>query len=174
MTTPAATSARLARIVMCAALALALGLTCAVLAVALSSGMSGMSGMNSASGMAGMSGVPVARSSTGPATGFSTGSSAAASPVAAGTGGAPSAAEATPQMTSMCDDMCAGITATVVCTAAAGFFLTGLAALLMASPRNTLIGLLARTPRPGPRRRRGRPRTPWLTPSPVSLCVFRV
>jgi hypothetical protein len=60
-----------------------------------------------------------------------------------------------------------------MCTNAAGLTPSTLLALLLASRRDTFMGLLARTrPRALPRRRRRQ--TPWTVLSPNSLCVLRV
>ncbi len=75
-------------------------------------------------------------------------------------------------MSSLCDRVClTGVGE--VCLVASGLGVTTLLALLLASRRDTFVGLLGRTrPRALPRRRRRR--APWTVPSPVSLCVLRV
>lgn len=161
MIVPAALStAGPTRRAVCAALALALGLACAVLAAAVSTGMSGMSGM---SGVSGTNEVAATAASSAATAAETTDVTAM---VVAG--------DAVQQMTSMCDNVCAGVTTGGLCTVAAGILLTGVLALLLASPRNTFLRLLARARPPGLVRRRLRQRTPWLALSPVSLCVFRV
>lgn len=141
----------------CAALALALGLACAVLAAAVSTGMSGMSGVSGTNEVA-----------------ATAASSAATAAETTDVTAMVVAGDAVQQMTSMCDNVCAGVTTGGLCTVAAGILLTGVLALLLASPRNTFLRLLARARPPGLVRRRLRQRTPWLALSPVSLCVFRV
>ncbi len=73
-------------------------------------------------------------------------------------------------MSSMCDSACV-TDVTEMCTVAGGLTVTTLLALLLASRRDTFMGLLARTrPCALPRRRQ----TPWTVLSPISLCVLRV
>ena len=149
--TSAISSARLVRRALLAALALALGLTCMVLAVAVASGMTSddMGGMSKAASPAD-SGVTVAD-------------------------GVPVAAEVTQRvMTSMCAHPCAGVTTGDLCTAAAGVLLASVLVLILASNRNTFLGLNARLRRQVVLPLRIRQRTPWLVLSPASLCVFRV
>lgn len=83
-------------------------------------------------------------------------------------------ASVSPAMTSMCAYACVDGSASVVCAGAAGLVVTSALVLLLASRRDTYLGLLARLRRAGLARRRLRARTPWLVLSPVSLCVFRV
>ena len=149
---------------LCAGVALAISLMCALLGVAASTTpMAGMTSMTSTSGGSGMSDM----GDMGEAT-----VAAAVAPVAAamtvemgGTGG--------PTMTSMCESTCV----TDIgggCTLAAGLAVTALLALFLASRRDTFLGLFARV---GPlffvRRRRREP-TPWTVLSLSSLCVLRV
>lgn len=80
---------------------------------------------------------------------------------------------ATPAMASMCGIACVSDTTGVGCTGV-GVVVTSVLVLLLASRRNTFMGLQARVRRPGLTRRRLRERTPWIVLSPASLCVFRV
>ena len=143
---------------LCAGVALAISLMCAVLGVAAATTpMTGMTEMVSASGVSGMNDAAVA---------------AAVAPVAAvmplqmdGVGGL--------TLASMCESPCVADTGGE-CTIAAGLAVTALLALFLASRRDTFLGLLARI---GPlfyvRRRRREP-TPWTVLSLSSLCVLRV
>ncbi len=154
--------ARLSRRGLCAAVALALSLTCIGLAVSASTtpmaGMVDMAG-TSATG-ASMSAPAVTEGAfIGGQTGVAI--SAAVSPVAS----------VMPPMSSMCDSACV-INASAVCTIAGGLMVTSVLALLLASRRGTFLGLLART-RPRALRRRRRRHTPWTVLSPMSLCVLR-
>lgn len=150
--------ARLVWRALCATLALALGLTCTVLVVAIASGMTSMTDKD-------VGGMSMVASPTTTATALSV-------TVADAT---PSGAAAAKQvLTSACDHSCAGGTTGDLCMVATGFLLTSALALLLASPRSPYLGWLTRVRRPGLRRRRLRRRTPWLVISPVSLCVLRI
>ncbi len=75
-------------------------------------------------------------------------------------------------MSSMCDSACV-TEVSEMCTVAGGLTVATLLALLLASRRDTFMGLLARTRLcVVPRRRRRQ--TPWTVLSPISLCVLRV
>ena len=84
----------------------------------------------------------------------------------------PVASVMSPPMSSMCDSACV-TDVSQVCTIAGGLTVTTLLALLLASRRDTFLGLLART-RPRALLRRRRRHTPWTVLSPISLCVLRV
>ncbi len=166
MSTPVAVKvARLSRRGLCAAIALALSLTCIVLAVAAST--TPMAGMADASAAAAAIAAPAvavgARTS-----GLTDGAGGdvireTASPVASGM---------SQRMSSMCDSACV-TDLNEMCTVVAGLTVTTLLALLLASRRDTFMGLFART-RPCARPRRRRRQTPWTVLSPVSSCVLRV
>lgn len=145
--------ARLSRHVLCVGIALGLGLTCAVLAVAFCNGMSGMS----------QAADPVTE--------------ARASDPDSVAPGAPSASVTSflsAQMASMCEDVCAGGTSSGVCAMAAGVAVASVLVLLVL-PANTFLRLLkAPTYLSGLIRRRLRRRTPGVLLSPVALCVLRV
>ena len=85
---------------------------------------------------------------------------------------APVASMMSPPMSSMCDMACV-TDVSEMCTVAGGLTVTTLLALLVASRRDTFMGLLART-RPCALPRRRRRQTPWTVLSPISLCVLRV
>lgn len=159
--------ARLSRVGLCVVVALALGLTCMFLAVVATTPMAGMAGMADASTTAATTTAPVA--AVGALTSSLTGSVVsevvpeAASPVASVTA---------PTMSPMCDSPCVTGTSQT-CRVASGLTVTTLLALLVASRRDTFVGLLPRTrPRALPRRRRFQ--TPWTVLSPIFLCVLRV
>ena len=157
---PASDARRVRRLLaMAVGLALLVGLTCAVVAVAASGDRSDTMGMPGHSASAGA--VPRGSDSR-PATAHMASAAVSAAP------GAMS------EMTSMCPDGCPTLTTGVLCATVIAFVVTGMAALLLASIRTPFLGLLARVQRPGLTRRRLRLRTPWLDVSPVSLCVFRV
>ena len=155
---------------LCAGVALAISLMCALLGVAASTtpmaGMTSMTSTSDGSGMSDMSDMGD-MGDMGEAT-----VAAAVAPVAAamtvvmgGAGG--------PTMTSMCESTCVTDIGGE-CTLAAGLAVTALLALFLASRRDTFLGLFARV---GPlffvRRRRREP-TPWTVLSLSSLCVLRV
>lgn len=133
----------------CAAVALAIGLMCAVLGVAASTTpMTDMTDMGEATAEA--IGAPVA---------------AAMSMEMGGDDG--------PTMASMCESAC--ITdISGDCTVAAGLAVTALLTLLMATRRDTFMSLLARVAPLLHVRRRRRDPTPWTVLSLSSLCVLRV
>ncbi|HXH80338.1 hypothetical protein [Nocardioides sp.] len=133
---------------LCAGVALAIALMCAVLGVAASTTpMTGMPGMGEAT--VGAIGAPLA-----------------AMPMEMGGDGGPT-------MASMCESACV-TDISGDCTVAAGLAVTALLTLFMATRRDTFLSLLARV---GPLlhvRRRRRDPTPWTVPSLSSLCVLRV
>lgn len=166
MSTPiAAEVARLSRHGLCAAVALALSLTCIVLGLAAST--TPMSGMPDTSATTAATAAP--RVAVGVYTSSLTNGAVggalrgAASPVAS---------VMSSPMSSMCGSVCVtGVSE--VCTVAAGLTVTTLLALLLAARRETFLGLLARArPRALPRRRQRK--TPWTVLSPISLCVLRL
>jgi hypothetical protein len=157
---------------LCAAVALALSLMCAVLGAAASTApmtvmsISDISGMTDAAGVAGASNM----NDMGEAA-----VAAASAPVAAMTAELVSemARDGGPAMASMCATPCVTDIASA-CTVAAGLTVIAILALFLASRRDTFMGLLART---GPVlyvRRRLRDRTPWTVLSLSLLCVLRV
>ena len=133
---------------LCAAIALALSLMCVVLAVTASTApMSGLTDMNDVPGMSVMAGIGEATSAV--------------------------AAEAGPAMASMCESACV-TEVTDMCSLAAGLIVITLLALLLATRRDTFLGLLARVRTPtSTLRHRGLP-PPWTVLSLSSLCVLRV
>ena len=141
----AAGVARGSRRALCGAILLGLSLMCAALAVTASSDP--MSGMSEMSGATAVVTAPVA---------------------AARDSMAPMA-----PMSSACDSVCVS-EVTDLCSLAAGLSVMTLMALLLATRRDTFLGLLARvrTPPSGPRRRSEPP--PWTVLSLSSLCVLRV
>ncbi len=147
-----AKSARLFRRAVGGAVALALGLTCVVLSLAASpspaSGMSGIAGIEGMAGMAGMVGAAATVEPEGPV-------DTATAPAMSGT----------------CGTVCV-TDVSQLCTIA-GLTLTTLLALLLATRRDTFLGLLARRRSRGPRCRR-RHQTPWTVLSPISLGLLRV
>ena len=164
MSTPVV--ARLAgwsRRALCAAIALALSMSCIVLAVAASTTpMTGMADMAETSVTAAPT-VAVGAYTSGLTDGAIDVISEAASPVAS---------VMAPPMSSLCDSACV-MGASQMYAVAAGLAVTSLLALLLASRRDTFMGVLERT-RPRARPRRRRPQTPWTVLSPISLCVLRV
>lgn len=146
---------------LCAGIVLAIGLMSAVLGVAASTTpMAGMTGMVNASAVSGMndrSGATVA---------------GAVAPAAAATT-AEIGVDGGLAWASMCESPCATDIGGE-CTVAAGLAVTALLALLLASRRDTFLGLLARlSPLFVVRRPRQEP-TPWTVLSLTSLCVLRV
>jgi len=137
-----------------AAVALALSLLCAALAVAASTAP--MSGMTNTSGISVMSGV-----------GEATAAVATAPAAVAMTADAGSA------MAAMCDSACVS-EVTDTCTVAAGLIVITLMALLLATRRDTFMGLLARIRTSERTLRPRRERTPWTALSLSSLCVLRI
>lgn len=142
---------------LCAGLALALALLCALLGVAAptpsTTGMTGMTGIVSAAGVSGLDDMGEA-------------TAAAAMTMGAGRDGGPTLA-------STCETPCVTDIGGA-CTIAAGLAVTALSALFLASRRDTFLGLFARL---GPlfyTRRRRRDPTPWTVLSLSSLCVLRV
>lgn len=84
----------------------------------------------------------------------------------------PVAAVVSPPMSEMCETVCVtGVSE--ACMVAVGLAVMTLLALLLASHRDTYLGLLART---GPRSvpLQGRRHKAWTVLSPISLCVLRV
>lgn len=146
---------------LCVGVALAIGLMFALLGTASSTtGMTGMTEMINASSVTGMDdrGEAAVLTAVAPA-------AAAMTMETGGDGG--------PTMASMCESLCV-IDIGGECTVAAGLAVTALLALLLASRRDTFLGLLARA---GPLfyvRRRRRDPTPWTVLSLSSLCVLRV
>lgn len=138
---------------MCAVVALALSLMCAVLALTASTApMTGMTGMTdiAVADAGGAAAAVVADSSVGVV-----------------------AAEAGPRVASMCDDPCVtGVSE--MCSLAAGLTVTTLLGLLSAFRRDTFMGTLARSRPSALERRPRRERTPWTALSPFSLCVLRI
>ena len=76
-------------------------------------------------------------------------------------------------MASMCDSACV-TEVTAMCTLAAGLTVTTLMALLLASRRDTFLGLLPRVETSAGVRRQRRERPAWMALSLSSLCVLRV
>lgn len=164
-TSIAAEVARLSRRGLCLAVALALSLTC--IALALVASTTPMSDMRETTATA------VATVAPGASAGVLTGSlnEAADGGVLPGAA-APLASVAPAPMSSMCDSVCVtGLSR--LCGVVAALTVTTLLALLLASRRDTLLGLLARA-RPRARQRRRRRTTRWRVISPISLCVLRV
>lgn len=159
MPTSVALAVALPRRSLCAAVTLALSLTCIGVAIsALATPMAGMAAMaGTATTVAGTSAPAVAGgASIGGHTGDAVGVAVreAVSPVAS-------------VMSACVTDVSA------VCTIDDGLTAIALLALLLAPRRDTFLGLLART-RPRAHLRRRRRHTPWKALSPVSLCVLRV
>ncbi len=159
---------RLSRRGLCAAVALALSLACIVFAVAASTTpMTGMVDAADASTTAAATAAPAAAVGAFPS-GLTDGVVGdvvreAASPVAS---------VMSLPMGSMCDSACV-TDVSVMCTVAGSLTVATLLALLLASRRDTFMGLLART-RPCTLPFRRRRQTPWTVLSPISLCVLRV
>ncbi len=142
---------------LCAAVALAISLMCAVLGFAASttsaSGMTEMVGASSVSAMSDMG---------------ETAAAPVAAVIQADVGGGSG-----PLMASMCENSCV-TDISGDCIVAAGLAVIALLALFLASRRDTYLGLLARI---GPLfyvRRRRWELTPWTVPSLSRLCVLRV
>lgn len=146
---------------LCAGIALAVSLLCALLGFGASTApATGMTGTISQSGMAGMDGMSEAtvEATVAPVT--------AAMTMAMGGDGGPS-------MASMCEFACVTDIGGA-CTVAAGLVVAALLVLFLASRRDTFLGLLARV---GPVffvRRRRRDPTPWTVLSLSRLCVLRI
>jgi len=160
--------ARLSRRGLCAAVALSLSLACPVFAVAASTTpMAGMVDMAVASTTAATTAAPAA------AVGFLTHGLA--------DGGvddvvreavSPGASVMSLSMGSMCDSAC--VTDVLeMCAVAGALTLITMLAMLIASRRDTFMGMLARA-RPRALPHRWRRQSPWTVLSPVSLCVLRV
>ena len=143
------------RVALCAAVALALSLMCAVLALAASTAP--MTGMTDIAGVSDISVVA--------------GTGKAAVATAAGPAAGDIVADAAPVMASMCDNACV---TEMPCTLAAGLAVSTLLALLVAFRRDTFMGMLARSRPSALARRPRRERTPWTVLSPFALCVLRV
>lgn len=146
---------------LCAAVALAISLMCAVLGVAASTTpMTGMTETVSASGVSGMNDMGEA-------------TTAAAVVLVADAMTADVGGDDGPLMALMCQKSCV-TDISGECTVAAGLAVAALLALFLASRRDTFLGLLARS---GPLfyvpRRRGE-LTPWTVLSLSRLCVLRV
>ena len=148
--------ARLSRLGFCAAVALALGLTCVVLAFVAS--------MPTMSDMPSMATIPTAESRD--ASGGVTDGDTALHETTTSAASAMSM-----PMNSMCGDTCFTAVSDM-CTESGGLFTISLLALFLASRRDTFIALIARI-RPRAHRWRQR-RTPWTVTSPIVLCVLRV
>jgi len=160
--------ARLSRCGLCAAVALALSLTCIVFAVAASTTpMTGMVDMADASTTAAVTAAPAAAVGA-----FTSGLTSGGVGDVTREAASPVASVMSLPMSLMCDSACV-TDVSEMCTVAVGLTVTTLLALLLASRRDTFMGLLART-RPGARSRRLRRQTPWTVLSPISLCVLRV
>lgn len=169
VSTPVAVKvARLSRRGLCAAVALALSLTCIVLGVAAST--TPMTGMVD---MAGTSATGAATAAPAVAVGaYTSGLTNGAVGDVLGEAVSPVGSVTSPPISSMCDSACV-TDVSQMCTIAGGLTVTTLLALLLASRRDTFLGLLART-RPRALRRRRRRQTPWTVLTPVCLCVLRV
>jgi len=160
--------ARLSRRGLCAAVALALSLACIVFAVAASTTpMTGMVDMADASTTAATTAAPAAAVGS-----FTNGLTDGGVDDVVREAVSPGASVMPLPMGSMCDSAC--VTDVIeMCTVAGALTLITMLALLVASRRDTFIGLLARArPRALPRRRRRQ--SPWTVLSPISLCVLRV
>lgn len=148
---------------LCAAVALAVSLMCAVIGVAASTtpmtGITGMTGMASAVSTSGVASI----NDKGEA---AVASVAAARTMELGSGGGPTLA-------SMCGSPCAPNIAGA-CAVAAGLTATALLALFFALRRDTFLGLLARIAPLFHVRRPRREPTPWTVLSLSFLCVLRV
>ncbi|MEO5709151.1 MAG: hypothetical protein ABIQ59_04965 [Nocardioidaceae bacterium] len=83
------------------------------------------------------------------------------------------AADTGPVINSMCDTACVTRVSSM-CNVAGGLTVTTLLALLLASRRNTFMGMIARNGSPALSRRPRRDRTRRAVLSPFSLCVLRV
>lgn len=151
---PAAGATRWSQRALCAVVGLTLGLLCAVLAATMSTGTSDMDSMSSTAGAPALSGEAAGAAARAPAT--------------QGT-----AVGAVSVISSMCDTSCVN-EVTTTCAVAAATIIATLMVLLLASRRDTFLGLLART-RPtdfARRPRRARVAVPAL--SLCTLCVWRV
>ncbi|MEJ7834416.1 MAG: hypothetical protein WKF79_15995 [Nocardioides sp.] len=163
----AAQVARTSRRGLCAAIALALSLACMVFAVAASTPMTGMIDMADASTTAATTAAPAAVVGS-----FASGLTDSKLDDVVREAVSPAASVMSLPTSSMCDSVCVtGVSE--LCTVAGGLTLITMLALLVATRRDTFMGLLARTrPRALPRQRRLQ--TPWTVLSPISLCVLRV
>lgn len=141
---------------LCVVVVLGLSFTCVVLAVAASTGATDTTG---AADMAGMS--------------MSAGMGEATRAMPLGVAVEDVVAHSGPLMSSMCDTPCV-TQASSMCHLAAGLTVTTLLALLLASGRDTFMGMLARKRSPALRRRPRCERTSWTVQSCFSLCVLRV
>jgi len=161
--------ARWSRRALCAAIALALSMSCIVLAVAAST--TPMTGMADMADMADMAETSVTAAPTVAVGAYTSGLTDGAIDVVS-EAASPVASVMAPPMSSLCDSACV-MGASQMRAVAAGLAVTSLLALLLASRRDTFMGVLERT-RPRARPRRRRPQTPWTVLSPISLCVLRV
>jgi len=160
--------ARFSRRGLCAAVLLALSLTCMVFAVAASTTpMTGMVDMADASTTAAATAAPAAALGA-----FASGLTGGGVGDVVREAASPVASVMSLPMSLMCDSACV-TDVSEMCTVAGGLTVTTLVALLWASRRDTFMGLLART-RPCALPRRRRRQTPWTVLSPISLCVLRV
>jgi len=169
MFTPVAVQvARWSRRGLCAAVALALSLACIVFAIAASATlMTGMVDMADASTTAPTTAAPAAAVGA-----FTSGLTGGVVSEVVLEAASPVAAMISLPLSSMCDSACV-TNVSEMCTIAGGLTVTTLLALLLATRRDTFVGLLARK-RPCALPRRQRRQTPWIVLSPISLCVFRV
>ena len=160
--------ARLSRRGLCAAVALALSLTCIVFAVAASTTpMTDMVDMADASTTAAATAAHAAAVGA-----FTSGLTGGGIGDVVREAASPETSLMSLPMSLMCDTACV-TDVSAMCTVAGGLTVTTLLALLLVSRRDTFMRLLART-RLCALPRRQRRQTPWTVLSPISLCVLRV
>lgn len=159
--------ARLSRVGLCVAVALALSLTCIGFAVAATTPMPGMVDMAIASKTAATTAAPVAAVGS-----FTSGLTDDDVDDMVREEVSPGTSVMSLPMSSVCDSVCV-TDVSEMCMVAGGLTVMTLLALLVAARRDTLVGLLARA-RPPALPHRRRLHTPWSVLSPISLCVLRV